>query len=210
MSSKLLYLTFEDFFLSRTEKGPIMNTSIRGFSVLMFYSDSCPISRKTLPIFTSLPISITNCTFGIVNIDKHRRVLEMASKTIGPITHVPYIAFYVNGKIFMVYKDTLSKDHLSRFVFDASMLYTKRASTPQQGHQQNGMPPQRGQFPRGIPLRGGGMNNFSPRITPDFSIGIPVYGTNEDLSYLAFDPSGGYKITSKMDKYKHISVSGTK
>lgn len=183
--SGILYLTKEDFFIGKGVKGPLLYTAIKGFSLLLFYSDNCKHSRHILPIFKRLPNVISNCVFGITNIDKNRTTIEMSKKTIAPINYVPYIALYIDGKPNICYKGPPELEEIKRFIFDVSESFSKRLSA-MANTQQNTI------------VRTGGTSS-SGRIYEDkthgipvFSLGIPVRG-DDNITYLVFNERGEYQ-----------------
>jgi hypothetical protein len=52
--SGLLFLQTEDFSIQKGIKGNILCHSIRGLSLLLFYSTNCQHSRTLVPIFKKL------------------------------------------------------------------------------------------------------------------------------------------------------------
>ena len=66
--SGLLFLTSDDFNIQKGTKGNIVCNNIRGFSLILFYSTSCPHCEKFIPIFKNLPGSLPGCQFGLINI----------------------------------------------------------------------------------------------------------------------------------------------
>lgn len=127
MSNGLLFLTSDDFVLSKGTKGTILCTSIPGFSLLLFYSTQCPHCQKLIPIFKKLPGSIGGCQFGMINVSTNKNCIRMSKDTIAPITYVPYIILYVNGRPFMRYNGQYTENDLKKFVIDvANKIETKQ------------------------------------------------------------------------------------
>lgn len=130
MSSGLLFLSNDDFILSKGTKGNILCTSIPGFSLILFYSTQCPHCQKLIPIFKKLPGTIGGCQFGMVNVSTNKECIRLSKDTIAPITYVPYVLLYINGRPFMRYNGSYSLEELKRFVIDvATKIETKQKFT---------------------------------------------------------------------------------
>ena len=87
----------------------------------------------------------------------------MSKETITPVTYVPLIIFYTNGKPFMQYKGAYDGNDIARFVVEVA----KNIQSNQKFSQPNAVKEQG----RGIPA---------------YTIGTPLYGT-DDVCYLEFD-----------------------
>lgn len=159
--SGLLFLTTEDFNVQRGTKGNIMCHGIPGFSLILFYSTHCVHCQGLIPIFKNLPGTIGGCQFGMINISNNRACVEMSKQSITPITYVPYIVLYINGKPFMVYKGPYNAEEIRRFVIEvANNVQKKQQFSKAQVKQDD----------RGI---------------PSYTIGHPVCG-DEKVCYLEF------------------------
>ena len=181
--SGILYLTKEDFFIGKGIKGPLLYTSIKGFSLLLFYSDNCKHSRNVLPIFKRLPSCISNCVFGMCNIDKNRTAIELSKKTIAPINYVPYIVLCIDGKPHICYKGPPELDDIKRFIFDVSVNYSKRISAMSQGSNPT---------KAGLATSRGSLYEDKNHGIPVFSLGVPLYG-DDNVTYLIFNDKGEYQ-----------------
>ncbi len=164
--SGLLFLTRQDFKLTKGTKGRLLSHSIPGFSLILFYSIQCDHCNKLIPIFKSLPGTIGGCVFGMVNVgtSKDREIVSMSNSTITPITYVPYIILYVNGKPFMQYNGPHIKEEIRRFVLEVA----EKVKSKQKFQSENVKEDVDG---RGIPA---------------YTIGYPLYG-DDDRTYLEFD-----------------------
>ena len=94
--SGLLFLTSDDFIISKGSKGTILCTSIPGFSLILFYSTQCPHCQNFIPIFKKLPGTIGGCQFGMINVSTNKNCIRLSKDTIAPITYVPYVVLYIN------------------------------------------------------------------------------------------------------------------
>jgi thiol-disulfide isomerase/thioredoxin len=160
--SGLLFLSSDDFVLSKGTKGNILCTSIPGFSLILFYSTQCPHCQNLLPIFKRLPGSINGCQFGIINVSTNKTCIRLSKDTISPITYVPYIILYINGRPFLRYSGPPVESEIRRFVFEvAQKVQSKQKFSNEQVKED---------------VRG---------HIPAFTIGIPK--CDEDVCYLEFD-----------------------
>ena len=114
--SGLLFLSSEDFTVARGTKGNILCNSIQGFSLILFYSTQCPHCQQLIPMFKKLPGTIGGCQFGMINISTNKQCVRISKETIAPISYVPYIVLYINGKPFIRYEGDKNLQSLAEFV----------------------------------------------------------------------------------------------
>jgi len=179
--SGLHYLSTEDFIIAKGIKGPVLCNTIRGFSLILFYSDKCPHSRALLPIFKRLPGSVGSCQFGMINVDRNMHCIGMSKRTIAPVEYVPYVVLYVNGKPYMSYKGPHEMEDIKRFIFDVSQNVSKKlhASAVGSGAAQAG---------RVAPV----IRHDAKKAIPEYTLGSPLCG-DDKVTYLEFSPAEGYK-----------------
>lgn len=159
--SGLLFLTSDDFKVHEGKNGKILCHGIPGFSLILFYSTQCHHCQSLIPVFKRLPGTIGGCQFGMINVSTNKRCVLASQNTIAPITYVPYIVLYVQGKPFMRYNGPYQESELRRFVMEvANKLQSKqrfssdRVKTPAKG-------------------------------IPEYTIGKPLYG-EDNRFYLEF------------------------
>ena len=161
--SGLLFLTSEDFTISKGIKGDILSHGIPGFSLILFYSTQCDHCQSIIPIFKKLPGTIGGCQFGMINVSTNKKCVQMSHGTIAPIKFVPYIILYVSGKPFMRYNGPYDMNEITRFVVEVSKkLQEKQKFTSE---------------------------NIKEDLTsdiPEYSIGKPLCGS-DNVCYLEFD-----------------------
>jgi thiol-disulfide isomerase/thioredoxin len=124
--SGLHFLTSEDFDIGKGTKGPILINNIKGLSLILFYSTQCHYCQSFIPIFKRLPGSISGCQFGMINVSQNRDVVRMSKETVAPITYVPYVILYVQGKPFMRYDGPQEESELKRFVVEVASKLQSR------------------------------------------------------------------------------------
>ena len=162
--SGLLFLNSDDFNVLNGEKGKILSTEIKGFSLILFYSTQCVYCKKLIPIFKTLPGTIGGCQFGMINVSTNKNCVIISRNSIDPIKYVPYIVLYVNGRPFMKYQGPYDINEIQKFVVAVSQkIQNKHNFDSDENVKEN--------------VRGG---------IPEYTIGNPLYGTGK-VCYLEFD-----------------------
>lgn len=167
----LLFLTNRDFNIKNIKTGRALCSSIRGYSLVMFYSTQCGHSCKRIPVFRSLPQRIGGCQFGMVDILANMDLVEISRNTVLPIEFVPLIVLYIEGVPYMVYNGEPTVDQISKFIMDVVHIVQKKT-------------------PKDIPVNNAKKNpvqtSFGNSKIPMYSIGIPKF---DEVSYLEVDCS---------------------
>ena len=164
--SGLLFYTSDDFHIKKTNQGNLMCHDIQGFSLILFYSTQCSHCQKIIPHFKQLPGSVNGCQFGMINVTKNKKIINLSKDTIAPISYVPYIIFYANGVPYMRHDGPNDINSIRNFVLDmANKLQNKGKFTKQNEEQSD-------------------ENNVIN--IPEYTIGIPLNGKKE-ITYLHFD-----------------------
>ena len=163
--SGLLFLTSDDFNIQRGVKGPIMCTSIQGFSLILFYSTECNHCQSLIPIFKRMPGSVGGCQFGMINVSHNKQCVILSRNTIAPIKVVPYIVLYINGKPHMRYDGPYVAEEIGRFIVEVSRSVQKQESLEKDDRIK--------QDPKGG--------------IPAYTIGHPLCGPDDRVCYLEFD-----------------------
>lgn len=127
--SNLLYLNHSDFSLQDGPNGKVVCTSIAGYSLVLFYSTDCVYCHSFIPIWKTIPTKIAGCQFGLVNVSKNKQLVNMSQQSISPLTHVPYVLLYINGKPFVRYDGERTEIGIKNFIKDIS---TKMSSSNKQ------------------------------------------------------------------------------
>ena len=78
--SGLLFLAKEDFKQTSGNRGTLMCTEISGFSLILFYSTQCTFCQNMMPVFKSLPGSLSGCQFGMINVSKNKEIVKFQRK----------------------------------------------------------------------------------------------------------------------------------
>lgn len=162
--SGLLFLSSDDFSVQQGQKGKILCTpQLKGFSVILFYSVQCDHCQTLIPIFKTLPQHFAGFQFAMINVSNNKNVIMMAKDTIAPITYVPYVLFYVDGKPYMQYSGPYRLDEIKQFIVEVANEVKSKAKF---FDQKTAPPP---------------ANN---RI-PEYAIGVPK--CKDDVCYLEFE-----------------------
>ena len=162
--SALLFLVSDDFSVAKGQKGDILTQNIKGYSVVLFYSTQCVHCQTLIPIFKSLPGTVANCQFAMINVSNQKNVVLMSRNTIAPITFVPYIVFYVNGKPFMKYNGPHDSNEIKRFIVEVSKNLQSKHKFYEETTEKH----------------------TKERKIPDYTIGIPNC-TDDGVCYLEYD-----------------------
>jgi thioredoxin-like negative regulator of GroEL len=161
--STLLFLSSDDFYVTKGTKGDILCNSISGFSLILFYSTQCNYCKDLIPIFKSLPGSIGGCQFGLINVSAQKAIIGKSKDTITPIKYVPYIVLYINGKPFMLYQGPYIANEIKKFIFEVSQkINSKQEFSSSENIKQK-----------------------TKNSIPSYTIGIPK--CDDDVCYLEFD-----------------------
>ena len=116
----LLFLTSQDFLTTSEKAGNLLCINMDGLSLVLFYSTKCDHCHSLIPIFKQLPNIVSGCKFCMINVTNNKQVVQMSKNTVAPLTYVPYIVLYVNGKPFMRYDGPHDIKELQRFVIEVS------------------------------------------------------------------------------------------
>jgi len=162
--SGLLFLNSDDFSIVEGHKGNIMCHNIPGFSLILFYSTQCIHCQTLIPIFKTLPGTIGGCQFGIINVSSNKLCVKMSKNTVAPISYVPYIVLYIQGKPYMRYNGPHDVSEITRFVVEvADKIKSKQQFTSENVKE-----------------------NVKSGI-PEYTIGHPLCGPEDKICYLPFD-----------------------
>lgn len=163
--SGLLFLNSDDFNVLNGEKGKILSTEIKGFSLILFYSTQCVYCKKLIPIFKTLPGTIGGCQFGMINVSTNKKCVQMSRDTISPIEYVPYIVLFIDGRPFMRYNGPQDSNEIKRFIIEiANKIKNKQQFMKKENE-----------------------HHFKNKKTiPEYSIGQPLCG-QDGICYLDFD-----------------------
>ena len=113
--NSIINLRSDDFELQENKGSYTLSCSIKGLSLVLFWSPMCNICKELLPSFNRLPQVINGVLFCTLNINNNQQIIQMSQKTIAPIEYVPYIVFYVNGTPLLRYDDEISLERIIQF-----------------------------------------------------------------------------------------------
>jgi hypothetical protein len=165
--SGLLFLTSDDFNISKGVKGNILCHGIPGISLILFYSVQCKHCTHLIPIFKKLPGSIEGCQFGMINVSSNRQCVNMSKETISPINYVPNCILYLSGRPFMRYNGPHDSAEIRRFVIEvAAKIKNKQQFSSEKVKEDSGN-------------------------IPAYTIGHPLCGPDSKVCYLEFDEAYG-------------------
>jgi len=162
--SGLLFLQSGDFSIQTGTKGDILCNSIRGISLILFYSTKCEHCQALIPVFKRLPGTIGGCQFGMINVTMEKDIVRMSASSIMPIKYVPLIVLFVQGKPFIRYDGPHEDSEIRKFLVEVtSKLQTKEKFSSDKVKE-----------------------GKSDKEIPAYTVGHPLYG-QDDVYYLEFD-----------------------
>lgn len=168
--SGLLFLTSDDFQIQQKSKGNVLCHNIKGFSLILFYSTQCEYCKKLIPIFKELPGTIQGCNFGMLNVNRNKKIIQMSNQTIVPITYVPYCILFIDGVPFMRYDGPSNKDNILTFIVDvANKVENNRKFISNKDQQQQSQ------------------QSIVDKPIPEYSLGRPLCGPNDKKCYLKWE-----------------------
>lgn len=173
--SGLLFLTSDDFQITKGTKGNIMCNNIPGFSLILFYSTQCEHCQSFIPVFKRLPSTVGGCQFGMINVSQNKNCVIMSRDTIAPIKVVPYILLFVNGRPYMRYQGPHAPQEIGRFIVEVAEKINNQGQIAEKDDNVAENP------------RGG---------IPAYTIGKPLYGPDDKVCYLEFDGAYGAEGTN--------------
>ena len=127
------FLRDADFKVLPGKSGQVLCTTLQGISLVLFYVEAgCKFCHEVLPLFKQrLPYTIPDCQFAIVNLTKNPSVAAKSAATISPITHVPHIVMYINGRPFLKYTGKRQFNDIAEFVMQVlSRIQGKKNFSP--------------------------------------------------------------------------------
>ena len=140
----------------------ILNVNITGYSLILFYSTQCPHCKEMMEAVKHMPQIINGCSFGIINLDENKGVIQKCAKSQLKLKYVPFLVFFANGVPYMVYNGPTDENEIKRFIVQVSDAYVKEFQTtmPAAPSQmtQHGRPGQGGSAMGGRGMGGAGIN----------------------------------------------------
>ena len=107
----------------------------------------------------------------MINVSTNKTVVDKARETVTPISYVPLMILYINGRPFMIYKGPCSKEEISKFVIEVTNNVQKKQQFSQ-----------------------GKITKPDETSIPAYSIGIPLKGCGKDMvCYLEYNEAYGKK-----------------
>ncbi len=169
--SGLLFLTSEDFSITKGAKGSILTTTVPGFSLILFYSTQCEHCQELVPLFKQLPGNVGGCQFGMINISQNKQTILLSRETIAPIKVVPYIILYINGKPYMRYQGPHNITEITRFIVEVANKIQERPSFTKKENKE--------------------VKHEVSGTIPAYTIGKPLCGEENNVCYLEFNSAYG-------------------
>lgn len=162
----LLFLSSDDFNVSKGVKGNILCNEIPGLALILFYSTECVHCHNLIPMYKTLPGSVNGCQFGMINVSTNKKCVMLSKDTLCPIEYVPLIILYADGRPYMRYNGPPDSGEIKKFIMEvASKLRNKQKFTNENVKN---------------------IKNGSVKQIPEYSVGVPLCG-QDNVCYLLFD-----------------------
>ena len=138
MAQSLHFLETGDFSIVPGQEGRanMLCHSLRGLSLVLFYTKDCEYCPAAIPVFKALPMAIGNCKFAMVNLSTNRELIRISRETNTEINMVPLIICYVNGKPYMRYDGPREVQDLQEFVSEIAAKIKQAEASAHQAQAQ--------------------------------------------------------------------------
>lgn len=124
-----MILTSKDFTVINNE---LVLINSHGFSLVFFSAQHCSYCDEFKPDFDFVSSRVTGCNFFFCDMSQEKQLEQMSQYTKTPITYVPLVLLFANGKIInQFFPDEQNPNNnahlLIKFLQDATNIY----NTPQ-------------------------------------------------------------------------------
>ena len=111
-----------------------------------------------------LPGTVTGCQFGMINVSKNKDIVRLSKETIAPITYVPYVILYHNGKPYMRYDGPADLKAIQEFIVEvANSIQSRQSFTTEKKDEK------------------------TEKSIPAYTVGTPKPGGRDDVCYLEYE-----------------------
>lgn len=120
-----MILTSKDFTVINSE---LVLINSRGFSLVFFSAQHCSYCDEFKPYFDFVSARVTGCNFFFCDMSQEKQLEQMSQYTKTPITYVPLVLLFANGKIINQFfpdeqNPNNNADLLVKFLQDATNIY---------------------------------------------------------------------------------------
>lgn len=129
----IISLTPQNFQLVGV-KQKTLNINVKGPVLVFFKQSNCRGCASFTPIFNKLVASEQRIRYAIFDLgtDKRGDVVKLSHQSTLPITHVPFVVFYIDGRPAYNFKErTKNEAATTRFVSDMISLLPQNSFVPQ-------------------------------------------------------------------------------
>lgn len=161
MSTGLLFLTANDFYIKQTGDRLELCNKLQGLSFVLFYSTKCRYCHTLSPEFKTLPSIVQGFQFGMINVTTFPAIADMSRGTNTEIQYVPLIILYNKGAPLMRYEGPPIKSEMAKFVVSVAKKINQNMK-----------------FTQNVVKKG--------KELPAYCIANPLYGKS-NVCYLEFD-----------------------
>ncbi len=129
------FLSDEDFYVDKGQRGQLLCVRIPNISVVLFYSTTCKFCPEAIEAFKRLPKVFPDLHVGLLNVQKSPRVTQLSKETLTPITFVPYIILFVNERPFLRYDGPKNFQDIVSFIKDILGKINMKKTFQQNGNR---------------------------------------------------------------------------
>jgi thiol-disulfide isomerase/thioredoxin len=148
--SNMIFLSEPNFRLVQGKKGALLGIDMKGYNLVFFYTDECKICSQFKPQYFATAQRMGKMRFSLVNLSKNRRIIDMSKQTIMPLTKVPHIVFYNDGRPVATYTGTHNVESLIGFI--TNIIQHVNSTSQQQNREQKQQTSNNNDSDEGIPF----------------------------------------------------------
>lgn len=134
-------------------------------TLILFYSPDCPHCGPILPLIQQLSARLHGCKYALINVKENYAAVAKSKDTSTPVTYVPTILLYYNGRPFQRYGAAYTLDNLKNFILEAAKTV-------------------RNSFNKVAPPA-------AQKEVPSFTTGVPYCDDENGVCYLDFERAYG-------------------
>ena len=102
----------------------------------------------------------------MINVSKNKEIVKLSKETIAPITYVPYVILYHNGKPYMRYDGPCDLKSIQDFIVEVANSIQSRQSFTNDNKKED---------------------LSKEKFIPAYTVGVPKPGGRDDVCYLEYD-----------------------
>lgn len=121
----MLFLNSQHF---TTKTDGTVSINIQGFSIILFYSRSCPHCNTMEGFFEKIDRHVNGITTGKVLLDENKDIIPVLAKSNIELTYVPFVVFFAHGSPYMIYSGPNDLKSLTDFIVEVANTHRSENS----------------------------------------------------------------------------------